>query len=149
LTKQDHTNLVNDNKEGAIAENGPDEDVAKDAGDQVGGVVDHDGTIPVNGNKSPSKRGRDDWSVNEARVGVVAEVERAQVDKVDNKEDLCPEEVGANEEHDEGEVEEVVEDEVATHAGGGVDMIGVLGEEVGDVAELEDKENDPGTGVLA
>ena len=111
--------------------------------------MDHDGTIPVNGNKSPSKRGRNDWSVNEARVGVVAEVERAQVDKVDNKEDLCPEEVGANEEHDEGEVEEVVEDEMATHAGGGVDVVGVLGEEVGDVAELEDKENDPGTGVLA
>lgn len=82
--------------------------------------------------------------MDEARVGVVAEVERREVDEVDDEDELSPVEVGADEEHDKGKVQEVVEDEVAADAGGGVDGVGVLGEEVGDVAKLEDEEADPG-----
>lgn len=45
----------------------------------------------------------------------MAEVERRQVEEVDDQDQLSPDEVGSDEEHDEGKVEEVVEDEVAAH----------------------------------
>lgn len=103
----------------------------------------HDGTVPVNGNESPSKRRRDDGSMDEARVRVVAEVERGEVEEVENDNDLGPGKVRADKEHDKGKVEEVVEDEVATDAGGGVRRLGRLGEEVTNVAGLQHEENDP------
>lgn len=103
----------------------------------------HESTVPVDGDKSPGQGRGDDGGVDEARVGVVAEVEARQVDEVEDEDDLGPVEMRADKEHDEGEVEEVVEDEVAADAGGGVDGVGVLGEQVGDVAELEDEEEDP------
>jgi hypothetical protein len=53
--------------------------------------------------------------VDEARVGVVAEVERREVGEVEQQHDLGPDEVRAHEEHDEGEVQQVVDDEVCMH----------------------------------
>lgn len=103
----------------------------------------HDGSIPVDGNKGPGKRGGHDGRVDEARIGVVAEVERAEVDEVDDEDQLSPVEVGADKEHDKGEVEEVVKNEVASNAGGSIDVVRVAGEEVGNVASLQDEENDP------
>ena len=135
--------LVDANEEQAIAQDGPDEDITKDTGSQISRVGYHQGAVPVNGNKGPCQGCRDDGGMDEARVRVVAEIEGAQVDKVDDEQELCPDEVGADEEHDKGEMEEVVEDKVATDAGGGVDVVGVLGEEVGDVAELQDEEDNP------
>lgn len=104
---------------------------------------DHDGAIPVDRDKGPGEGTRDDRSVNEAGVGVVAEVERAQVEEVDDENELSPAKVRADEEHDKGEVEEVVGDEVRADAGSSIDMVGVRGEEVSDVAGLEDEEDDP------
>jgi hypothetical protein len=135
--------LVNGDEERAKAKNRPDENVAKDPSDQVGRVVHHDGAVPVNGNECPGQRRRHGGRMDESRVRVVAEVERGQVDKVEDEHDLGPEEVGADKEHDPSKVEKVVDDEVAPNAGRGVDMLGALGEEVGDVAELEDKERNP------
>ncbi len=43
----------------------------------------------------------------------MTEVQRGQVEEVDNQDDLGPDKVAAHEEHDEGEGEKVVEDEVA------------------------------------
>ena len=110
----------------------------------MGGVGDHEGAIPVDGHKGPGQGSRHDGRVDEARVRVVAEVERGEVEEVEDEDDLGPVEVRADEEHDKGEVEEVVHDEVASHAGGGVDVGGVGREEVGNVAALEDEEHDPG-----
>lgn len=135
--------VVDDDVEAAKDEEGPDEDVAKDAGNQVVRVRHHDGTVPVNGNESPGQRRRDDGSVDEARVRVVAEVERGEVEEVEDDDDLGPGKVRADKEHDKGKVEEVVEDEVATDAGGGVRRLGRLGEEVTNVAGLQHEENDP------
>lgn len=75
--------------------------------------------------------------------GWVTEVERGQVEEVDDQDDLSPDEVGANEQHDEGELEKVVEDEVGADGGGGVDVVGVGGEEVPDIADLEGEQDDP------
>jgi hypothetical protein len=41
-------------------------------------------------------------------------------------------------------VEEVVDDEVASHGAGGVDGVDIAGEEVADVAELKDEDGQPG-----
>lgn len=47
-------------------------------------VWDHDGAIPVDGDKGPGQRTRGDWRMNEARVGVVAEIQRAEVEEIDD-----------------------------------------------------------------
>lgn len=74
----------------------------------------------------------------------MAEVERRQVEEVDDEDHLSPDEVGTDEEHDECEVEEVVEDKVAADCGCGLDMVGVGGEQVPDVTTLKDEEHNPG-----
>ena len=80
----------------------------------------HDGTVPENGHKRPRQRARDDGRVDEARVGIVAEIQRRQVDKVEDDDHLGPAKVAADKEHDKGKVEQVVENKVASDAGGGV-----------------------------
>ncbi len=104
---------------------------------------DHDGTVPVDGDKGPGERARDDGGVDEARVGVVAEVERDEVDEVEDEHHLGPVKVRVDKEVDEEGVQQVVDDEVAADARGGVDNLGVVGEEVANVAELEEEEDDP------
>ena len=81
--------------------------------------------------------------MHEARKRAAAEVERQKVEEVNDENELGPVEVRADEEHDKGKVEEVVEDEVAVDAGRNMDSVGVLGEEAGDVAKLQDEEADP------
>ena len=81
--------------------------------------------------------------MNETRVGVVAEVERAQVEEVDDQDQFGPVEVRANEEHDKGKVEEVVDDEMASNARRSVHDVRIGGEEMANVASLQDKEHNP------
>lgn len=142
-TVRRRTHLIHNDEEDSIDEDGPDEDVGKDAGDERGRVGHHDGSVPVDGDKGPGEGARDGRGVDEARVGIVAEVEGGQVEEVDNENDLGPGKVGADKEHDEGEVEEVVEDEVAADGAGRVDVVGVAREEVANVAGLEDEQDDP------
>lgn len=81
--------------------------------------------------------------MDEARVSVVAEVQRREVEEVNDQDELGPVEVRANEEHDECEVEEVVGDEMASNTGGGMNMARIGREEVGNVATLKNEEDDP------
>lgn len=106
-------------------------------------VVDHERTVPVDGDKGPCQGSRGNGGVNEARRSVVAEVERRQVEKVEDDDEFGPDEVRAHKEHDKRKVEEVVENKVAADAGCVVDRLLFAGEEVRNVAELEDEENDP------
>lgn len=46
----------------------------------------------------------------------MTEVERRQVEEIDYQENLGPEEVAADEQHDESKVEEIVEDEMASNS---------------------------------
>jgi len=135
--------LVDDDEEQSIGENGPNEDVSEDAGHQMVGVRNHQSAIPVDGNKGPGQRSRSNRGVDESRIGVVAEVERRKVNEVQNQDDLGPVEVRSDKEHDKGEVEEVVEDEVASNAGGSVNNIRVAREEVANVTSLEEEEDNP------
>lgn len=100
-----------------------------------------DGTVPVDGHESPCQRSRDDGGVDEARIGVVAEGKGGEVEEVDDQDDLSPAEVSTGEEHDEGEVEEVVQDEVRPYSGGSVDLFEVAGEEVEDITNLQDEQD--------
>jgi hypothetical protein len=73
----------------------------------------------------------------------MTEVKRGKVKEVDDEDELSPDEVGSDEEHDESELEEVVHDEMASNTCGGIDVVSVGGEEVCNIANLEDEEDDP------
>ena len=83
--------------------------------------------------------------MDESSVCVVTEVCRREVEEVDHQEKLSPEEVGAHEEHDESEVQEVVENKVASNTCRSLNMCVILGEEVGNVTKLEEVETNPGS----
>jgi len=51
--------------------------------------------------------------------------------------------MGANEEHDECKLEEVVENEMAPNTSGSLDIIIIVGEKVPDVSDLKEEENEP------
>lgn len=138
------TYLVDHDVESTIDQDGPDKNVAKDASHKAGRVGDHEGAVPVYGDKSPCQRSRHDGGVDEARVGIVSEVQGAEVEEVDNEDQFCPVEVGAHKEHDKSKVEEVVKNEVATDACRRMYNVGVGGKEVADVAALENEEGNPG-----
>jgi hypothetical protein len=52
--------------------------------------------------------------------------------------------VSTDEEHNEREVQQVVEDEVASDTCCGVHVVDIFGEKVPDISDLEDEEQDPG-----
>jgi len=76
-------------------------------------------------------------NMDESWVSVVAEVERGKVEKVDDQDDLSPDVVAANKQHDKCELEEVVNYEMASNTSGCVDIIGVGGEKVPHIADLQ------------
>ena len=98
------SNLVYDNEEKAIDQNRPDEDVAKDTGYQGRRMRHHDSSIPVDGNECPRQGPRHHGQVNETSIAGVSEVERGQVNEVEDNDYLGPGEVRAHEEHDEGKM---------------------------------------------
>lgn len=134
--------LVNSKEEQAIDQDTPDGNVGKDACWQAVSI-DSDSSIGVQGNEGPCEWSRNSRSMNQSMVCVVTEVCGREVEEVDDKENLSPPEMGANEEQDESEVEEVVQNEVASNAGRSLDICIVVGEEVPDITELEEVENGP------
>lgn len=135
--------LVDDDEECSIDQNGPDENVGKDPSYKSVGMGHHDGAVPVDGDKGPGKRSRHSRCVDESGVGIVAEVQRGKVEEVDDEDDLGPGEVRSHEQHDEGEVQEIIEDEVAAHCTSGIHIVDIAGEEMADVANLEDADDGP------
>ena len=140
------TYLICDDEEAAIDKDAPDKDVRENPCHQGIRPVHHQGSIPVDSHKSPGEGARDGGRVDEARVFVVAEIQRRQVEEVDDEDQLSPGEVRADEEHDEGEVQQVVEDEVAANGAGRVHRLDVAREEADEIAALEDEEDDPDEG---
>jgi len=134
--------LVSQKEEESINKNAPDGNIGKDPGNQGVGI-NHDGTVPVDCHKGPSQWSRDNRDMDESWTSWMAEIERREVEKVDNQDKFGPPEVGADEQHDEGECEEVVGDEVGTNISGGIDGFDLAGEEVNNIADLEDEQDDP------
>ena len=136
------TDLVCHEEEKSIGQDTPDEEVRNNAC-YKGMSIDSDSTVPVQSNKSPCQRSRNNGDVDESWVGVVAEVERGQVEEVDNQDQFSPDIVTADEEHDECKEEEVVDDEVASYTSGCIDIVGIGGEEGPDISDLRDEEKEP------
>ena len=76
--------------------------------------------------------------------GWVAEVERREVEEVDDEHDFSPEEVAVHPEQDEDELQAVGDDVVRAEVRGAGGPGGVAGEEGIEVASLEGEEGDPG-----
>lgn len=137
--------LVDADEEKAIGKNRPHENVGKDSGDEAILVRNHDGTIPVNSHESPCQGTRHHGGVDESRVCMVAEGHGRQVDEVDDENELSPDEVAAGKEHHEGEVKQVVEDEVRPASGRSIHLCNIAREEVQDVAKLQDEQDNAGS----
>lgn len=56
----------------------------------------------------------------------MAEIEGGQVEEVDDQDNLSPGEVSSDEEHDEGKMQKVVKDEVASHTSSGLDIFTLI-----------------------
>jgi len=85
-------------------------------------VIEHNSTIPVQSHEGPGKRARDSGDVDESRMLVVTEIKSGQVEEIDDQDNLSPGEVSSDEEHDEGKMQKVVEDEVAPHTSSSLDI---------------------------
>lgn len=110
---------------------------------------DHHGPVPEQGDKSPSQRSGDDRYLDQEHRRAVVKVQRREVEEVDDQHQLGDPEVRPHPQQDERRLQHVVDDEVAADVGGLPDPVGVVGEEVPDVADLEDQEHEPVVGLLA
>jgi len=134
--------LVHDEEKQAIDENTPDGNVSQDAS-RRGMGIDRNSTIPVEGNESPCKWTRYNWNVDESRMCVVAEVKGGQVEEVDDQDDLRPDKMPANKEHDEGKLQEVIEYKVASNTSSSLNMLTALREQVPQVSDLKEEDSEP------
>lgn len=66
----------------------------------------------------------------------MTEVQRGQIDEVEDDDQFSPAEQGPHKQHDKGEVQQVIENEVTSDSTGGVDTLDVAREEMCDVAAL-------------
>jgi hypothetical protein len=107
-------------------------------------VGHHGGSVRVDRHKGPCQRTRHSRQVDEPGVAIVAEVEGSEVNKVEDQDDLRPHSVPVNEEQHPNEVEQVVDDEMAPNSTRRIDAFDRRREEVGNIAELEDEEGEPG-----
>lgn len=134
--------LICNEEEHSIDQDTPDSNIGNNASWQAGGIEDN-GTIPVESNESPGQWSSDGWDVNVSRGSVVAEVEGGKIEEVDDQHNFGPDEVGANPQHNPGELKEVVEDEVASDGRSSIDVSLIIGEEGIDVSDLRDEEDEP------
>lgn len=78
----DVSDLVHNDEEESINENGPDEDVAEDTSYQRCRMRNHDSPVPVNGDECPCQRSGNNRRVDETGISGMSKVERGQVDEV-------------------------------------------------------------------
>jgi len=74
----------------------------------------------------------------------VSEVQTRQVDERNQQNDLSPHKVAADKEHNEGKLEQVEDNEVASNTGSCVDIVAILGEKVTNVSNLKNEQDNPG-----
>lgn len=92
--------------EDTIEHNAPNCNVCENACTQAMSI-DCNRPIPEQGNKAPGQGARHNRDVN-AWMAVVAEMKGGEIEEVDYEDKLSPVEMSSHEEHDEGELEEVV-----------------------------------------
>jgi hypothetical protein len=120
--------------------------------------VEHHGAVPEQHEEGKSQRHGRNGKMDQSRGGRVAEVDRSQLEEVDDQNYLRPDRVRADPEHDPGEVEDVepvrlvavlqqrvdnIQDEVASDRGGRVDGRLIAAEQVPDVDQLQEPKRNP------
>lgn len=103
----------------------------------------HGCAVPEQCHVHPRERAGDSRDMHKAGRARVSKVQRVEVEEVDDEQQLGPPEAAAAPQHDEAEGEQVVEDEVAAHVGGGGDAGRVGAEQPLHVAQLQREECDP------
>ena len=100
-------------------------------------VGEHDSSVREDRYEGPGERACEHGDVDEAlgRCGG-GDVERFEITEVDGEQELCEPEAGADPEHDEGGLQEVVQYEAAADGRGGCYKVDVVGEKVQGIAEL-------------
>jgi len=66
--------------------------------------INHNGTIPIESNKSPGQGARYYWDMDEAWETRVPEVEARQIKEVNDQDKFSPNKVRANKKHNEGKL---------------------------------------------
>ena len=94
--------LIRRQEEDTVPQPPPDEHVSHDPPREVRAVQRH-GADPVQGDEVPGQRAGDGAHVDGARGGAVAEVGEAEVEEVDDEQQLGEPEVGTHPEVDEAE----------------------------------------------
>lgn len=74
----------------------------------------------------------------------MAEVEGGEVEEVDDQNDLSNDEMSTNEQHDEGKLEKIVENEMTSNSRSSLDLLSGLREQMPQVGDLEQEEGEPG-----
>ena len=115
--------------------------MSKDAKGKACGAGQPYGTVPVHGHKRPGERCRDSGPVDQQSVCVLSKVADRHVGQVYAHEELSPAEVRADKEHDEGKVEEVVEDVVGCRVGGIFHLCRIRRKQMAHVDDLRDKQS--------
>jgi len=105
--------------------------------------IDSNSAIPIESDEGPCQWTRHDWDMDESWVCALAEVEGGQVNKVDDQDKLSPKELRADKEHDESELQEVVENKVASNTSSCINIVGIGGKQVPDITDLENEKGDP------
>lgn len=90
--------------------------------------VDNNGSVPVQSIECPRQGPRYGWDVNQSRMGCMTEVKGGEVEEVDDQDDLRNQEMTTDEQHDECELEKVVENEVASDPSSSLNPFSGLGE---------------------
>ncbi|KAJ8106087.1 hypothetical protein OPT61_g9774 [Boeremia exigua] len=124
VRKPNRVVLVRRKEEHAVAQPAPDEHVRHNTAHEMGRVESHSAD-PVQGDEVPSQRARNRADVDGARGGRVAEVRKAQVEEVDDEQQLGEPEVAAHPQVDEAEEQQVGGDVVRADVCGG-DEVGLV-----------------------
>lgn len=99
--------LESQQEEGSQDENSPDDDVGQDSCGESACMY-HRRTIPKDGHICPRQRSGHDGNVDKAWIGRMAEIQRGQIEEIDNQEDLALPKEATDPQHDETECEEVI-----------------------------------------
>jgi hypothetical protein len=132
--------LIRRQEENSIPEPAPDKHVRHDPSHEVR-AVERNGADPVQSDEVPGQRAGNRADVDGARGGAVAEVGEAEVEEVDDEQQLREPEVRAHPEVDEAEQQEIGGDVVGADVGGGEEVGLVCGPEGVGVDELEGEED--------
>lgn len=134
--------LVRCEEEDAISNPTPDEHVRDDSTHEMCRVECHSAD-PVERDEIPRQRARHSTDVDGARGGAVAEVGEAQVEEVDDEQQLGDPKVAAHPEMDEAEEQEIGRDVVRADVGGGDEVSLVRRPQRPGIDELEGEDDDP------